>query len=65
MKHYETLSKKETNKIRDLYLNTRHNKPQTIGELWYSYQDFMEMKLKGRSKRQEGYLEKLIRENEG
>ena len=62
MKHYETLPKRETNKIRDLYLNTPRKK-QTIGELWYSYQDFMEMKLKGRSKRQEGYLDKLIREN--
>ena len=36
------------NRIKELYTNTLHRKPKTIGELWFQYEDYMDRKEKRR-----------------
>ena len=61
MNTYDKLSIDDKQKMKDLFYN-KPKRHKTIGELWYDYHDYWEMKLRQRSKRKEGYLEKLIRD---
>ena len=65
MTTYETLPIEDKKKIKTLYQEYLSPKRITIGDVHFWYEENRERNKIKRKEKGEGYLEKLIRENEG